>query len=176
MTALTRLTATGLLDHAAGLGELLADAVADGASVGFRAGYSAEQGEQWWRELAGPVKEGQLLLWAALDGSRVLGTVQLRLASYPNGRHRADLAKLLVHRDARGRGLGRRLLDLAEQGAAEHGVTLLLLDTQTDSPAERLYRTAGWTAFGTVPDHAADPAGVLRPTTFFHKVLRPSAL
>ncbi|MFD0569266.1 GNAT family N-acetyltransferase [Kitasatospora gansuensis] len=105
----------------------------------------------------------------------MLGTVQLRLTSYPNGRHRADLAKLLVHRDARGRGLGRRLLELAEQGAAEHGVTLLLLDTQTDSPAEQLYRAAGWTAFGTVPEHAADPAGVLRPTTFFHKALRTEA-
>ncbi|BFV56189.1 GNAT family N-acetyltransferase [Kitasatospora sp. CMC57] len=170
MTTLVRLTATALLDHAAGLGELLTDAVADGASVGFLAGYSADQGARWWRGLEEPVKEGQLLLWAALDGPRVLGTVQLRLTSYPNGRHRADLAKLLVHREARGRGLGRRLLELAEQGAAEHGVTLLL-DTQTDSPAEQLYRTAGWTAFGTVPDHAADPAGVLRPTTFFHKAL-----
>lgn len=172
MTAvLSPLTATDLLDHAAGLGELLADAVADGASVGFMAGFTAEQGADWWRGLAAPVKDGQLLLWAALDGSRVLGTVQLRLTGYPNGRHRADLAKLLVHRDARGQGLGRRLLELAEREAAAHGVTLLLLDTQTDSPAEHLYRAAGWTDFGTVPDHAADPAGVLRPTTFFHKAL-----
>ncbi|MDV9188111.1 hypothetical protein R6L23_07765 [Streptomyces sp. SR27] len=51
------------------------------------------------------------------------------------------------------------------------GLTLLVLDTQTDSPAERLYRGAGWTAAGTIPDFAADPSGVLRPTTLYYKRL-----
>lgn len=78
---------------------------------------------------------------------------------------------LIVDRVARGRGLGRDLLAVAEEAAAQAGVTLLLLDTQTGSAAERLYRKAGWTEVGVVPDYAADPAGDLRPTTFFFKAL-----
>ncbi|MDN3261884.1 GNAT family N-acetyltransferase [Streptomyces sp. CSDS2] len=37
--------------------------------------------------------------------------------------------------------------------------------------AERLYRSAGWTAAGTIPDYAASPAGGLRPTTLYYKRL-----
>ncbi|MFJ8041816.1 GNAT family N-acetyltransferase [Kitasatospora sp. NPDC096147] len=174
---LTALTSADLADHTGALGELLADAVAGGASVGFSAGLTPDEAAGWWRGLAGPLAEGQLLLWAAFEdhpterGGRLLGTVQLRLTSYPNGRHRAELAKLLVHGAARGRGLGRRLLAHAEAEAAARGLTLLLLDTETGSPAEHLYRSAGWTELGTVPGHATDPGGQLRPTTFYFKTL-----
>ncbi len=75
----------------------------------------------------------------------------------------------MVHRDARGQGLGRRLLTTAEQAATDAGVTLLHLDTETDSSAERLYDSAGWTRAGVIPDYAASPAGVLRPTTIYFK-------
>lgn len=76
--------------------------------------------------------------------------------------------------DARGQGLGRRLPATAEEAAAAAGVTLLHLDTETDSPAEHLYRTGGWTRAGVIPDCAADPSGVLRPTTLYHKHLAPA--
>ncbi|MFI5529621.1 GNAT family N-acetyltransferase [Kitasatospora sp. NPDC051853] len=170
---ITALTATDLTDHAEALGGLLADAVEGGASVGFSAGLTPERAAAWWHGLAGALTDGHLLLWAAFeeDGARLLGTVQLRLTPYPNGRHRADLAKLLVHSAARGRGTGRRLLAHAEAEAAARGLTLLLLDTETDSPAEHLYRSAGWTTLGTVPGHATNPAGELRPTTFYFKTL-----
>lgn len=81
----------------------------------------------------------------------------------------------MVHRDVRGRGLGRRLLGAAEEAAAASGITLLHLDTETDSPAERLYGSAGWTRAGVIPDYAADPAGVLRPTTLYYKRLGAAA-
>ncbi|WP_181807842.1 GNAT family N-acetyltransferase, partial [Streptomyces shenzhenensis] len=80
-----------------------------------------------------------------------------------------ELVKLMVHRDARGRGVARGLLAVAEEAAAAAGITLLHLDTETDSPAERLYRSAGWTRAGVIPDYAADPSGVLRPTTLYYK-------
>lgn len=82
----------------------------------------------------------------------------------------------MVHRDARGRGLGRRLLGAAEETAAAAGITLLHLDTETDSPAERLYGSAGWTRAGVIPDYAADPTGVLRPATLYYKRLGADAL
>ncbi|WP_245194828.1 GNAT family N-acetyltransferase [Kitasatospora phosalacinea] len=154
------------------LADLLLDAVAGGASVGFLAGTGHREAADWWAGLRPSVAAGSRLLWTAEDGTgRVLGTVSLVREEKPNGRHRAEVAKLLVHRDARGAGLGRRLLAHAERAARERGVTLLLLDTQTDSPAEHLYRTAGWTAFGTVPGHAAAPDGVLADTTYYYKRL-----
>ncbi|MEV4558272.1 GNAT family N-acetyltransferase [Kitasatospora sp. NPDC049285] len=166
------LTATGLDAHRDGLAELLLDAIADGASVGFLAATSPAQAAAWWAEQRPAVADGSRLLWIARDGAgRALGTVALVRETKPNGRHRAELVKLLVHRDARGAGLGRRLLATAEQAARDSAATLLLLDTQTGSPAEHLYRTAGWTPYGIVPGHAATPDGERAATTFFYKEL-----
>ncbi|QKW20368.1 GNAT family N-acetyltransferase [Kitasatospora sp. NA04385] len=152
--------------------ELLLDAVADGASVGFLAGTGPAEAAAWWAALGPSVAAGTRLLWVAEDAAgRLLGTVSLVREEKPNGRHRAEVAKLLVHRDARGAGLGRRLLAHAEDAARARGVTLLLLDTQTGSAAEHLYRSAGWTPFGTVPGHAATPDGTLADTTYYYKRL-----
>ncbi|MFD0419711.1 GNAT family N-acetyltransferase [Streptomyces sp. NPDC127108] len=166
-----RLTAARLTSLARELGDLLIDAVDDGASIGFLTGLDDESAARWWRDRAADVAAGRVATWAVRESGRVTGTVSLAFADKPNARHRAELVKLLVHREARGRGLGRALLTLAEREAARAGLTLLLLDTETDSPAETLYVTAGWTRVGVVPDHAADPAGVPRPSTFFYKSL-----
>lgn len=154
------------------LGDLLADTVAGGASVGFLAPLDRAEAAAWWLRRSEQVAAGRLAVWAALDGAdRVTGTVGLDLPDKPNSRHRAELVKLMVHRSARGQGLGRRLLATAEGAAASAGITLLHLDTETGSSAEHLYRTAGWTRVGTIPDYAADPDGALRPTTLYYKRL-----
>ncbi|MEU2109501.1 GNAT family N-acetyltransferase [Streptomyces sp. NPDC019507] len=173
MTGFTvfRLDAGELARTAPRLADLLLDAVDSGASVGFLAPLGRADAESWWHAHVPAVAEGGRVIWAARDGERVVGTVSVGFTAYPNGRHRAEIAKLLVHREARGRGLGRALLTAAEQGAAERGATLLVLDTETGSPAEGLYRSAGWTAAGVIPGFAADPAGTLRPTTLFYKQL-----
>lgn len=152
------------------LAEVLVDAVDGGASVGFVHPFTAADARLWWQSVRGGIEQGSTLLWVARDGHGIAGTVQVKLTvAYTNGRHRAEIAKLLVHRRARGRGIGGLLLATAEAAAARAGVTILMLDTQTDSPAEYLYAKAGWTRFGVMPDHAADPAGKLQPTTFFYK-------
>ena len=166
---IAELTAAELPACAEALTDVLVDAVEGGASVGFVKPLSRGQALEWWRSRAAPVANGGLALWVARDGERVLGTVQVRFDDTANGAHRAEVAKLIVRRDARGAGLGRALLDVAERGAAERGATLLVLDTQTGSAAERLYRRAGWAEAGVIPDYAADPDGVLRPTTLFYK-------
>ncbi|GGJ55229.1 GNAT family N-acetyltransferase [Streptomyces brasiliensis] len=171
MTVL-RLGAGQVRDNAGELGELLADTVAGGASVGFLAPLARPDAVAWWRERADAVAAGRIAVWVARDGGgRVTGTVGLAFPDKPNSRHRAELVKLMVHRDGRGQGLGRRLLTIAEEAAVAAGVTLLHLDTETDSPAEHLYRSAGWTRAGVIPDYAASPAGVLRPTTLYYKQL-----
>ncbi|MFB7269986.1 GNAT family N-acetyltransferase [Streptomyces sp. NPDC056244] len=147
------------------------DVVAGGASIGFFHPLERAAAVRWWRGQVSAVREGRLAVRGVRDGGRIVGTVGLAFADKPNARHRAEIVKLMVHRDARGRGLGRALLTAAEEAAAEAGVTLLLLDTETGSPAETLYRSSGWTEIGVVPGHAADPGGTLRPTTFFYKHL-----
>nr|WP_237529548.1 GNAT family N-acetyltransferase [Streptomyces sp. SID5770] len=170
---IARLTPDAVRAHAPdGLAALLVDAVDGGASVGFLAPLDAAEAASWWLRAAGEAEEGVRDVWAALDDAgRPAGAVTLVRTGAANGRHRGEIARLLVHRSARGRGLGRRLLAAAEAHAAATGLTLLVLDTQTGSPAERLYRGAGWTAAGTIPDYAADPAGTLRATTLYYKRL-----
>lgn len=168
-TTVRRLDAPQVLAAADELADLLTDTVADGASIGFLAPLARTAAVDWWRERADALAVGHLAVWAALGGDRIVGTVSLAFPGRPNSRHRAELVKLMVHRDARGAGLGRRLLTVAEDAAVAAGITLLHLDTETDSPAEHLYRSAGWTRAGVVPDYAASPAGVLRPTTLYYK-------
>ncbi|MGW1543317.1 GNAT family N-acetyltransferase [Streptomyces sp. NPDC002309] len=163
------LTGTQVRERAEELADLLVATVHGGASVGFLAPLDRAEALAWWRGRAAGVAAGGLAVWAAREGTRVLGTVSLAFADKPNSRHRAEVVKLMVRGEARGRGLGRRLLDTAERAAVAAGVTLLHLDTETDSPAERLYRAAGWTPLGAIPDYAATPAGVLRPTTVYYK-------
>ena len=169
-----RWNAAQVRDRAGELAGLLTDTVAGGASVGFLAALTHEEATAWWRERAEATAAGRLAVWAALDGTgRPAGTVSLAHPDKPNSRHRAELVKLMVHRSARGRGLGRRLLATAEEAAAAAGITLIHLDTETGSPAEHLYRSAGWTRAGVIPDYAENPGGELRPTSMYYKRLDP---
>ncbi|MFF3517524.1 N-acetyltransferase family protein [Streptomyces sp. NPDC004393] len=174
MTPIVRLDAGNLLARAEELAELLTDTVAGGASVGFLAPLDRAEALAWWKGRAAVVDAGGLAVWAATAGERLAGTVSLAFPDKPNSRHRAELVKLMVHRELRGRGLGSALLATAERAAAEAGITLLHLDTETGSPAEALYRTAGWTRAGVIPDYAATPAGALCPTTIFYKRVEPA--
>lgn len=152
------------------LAALLADTVNAGASVGFLAPLTIAEAADWWRATAAKLGADHLA-WVAHDGDRVLGTIQLVRAAMPNSRHRADIAKLMVHPGARGRGLARELLKTAERAAVDMGVTLLVLDTETGSAAERLYVSEGWARVGDIPGYALDAAGTPRSTTVFCKRL-----
>jgi GNAT superfamily N-acetyltransferase len=170
MTTVSRLDSAQLLACVDEFADLLTDTVHGGASIGFLAPLDRAQAATWWAERADAMSGGRLAVWVARDTKdRVIGTVSLAFPDKPNSRHRAEIVKLMVHRDGRGQGLGRTLLTTAEHAAAAAGVTLLHLDTETDSPAESLYRSAGWTRLGAIPDYAATPTGVLRPTTIFYK-------
>jgi len=152
----------------AGLCALLADAVHDGASVGFLAPLAPETALGYWRQFCATLHDG-MVLWIAESDGKVVGTVQLALNGKENGRHRADVQKLLVLRTHRGRGIAAALMKTVDDYAATNGRTLLVLDTIAGSPAEFVYRRLGWQKVGEIPDYAAMPDGELRPTAYYYK-------
>lgn len=155
-----------------GLAALLVDCVEGGASVGFMLPMTMEKAARFWETVAEGVRRGERALLVAEDADgRIVGTVHLVLALPENQPHRADLTKMLVHRDARRRGLAERLLAAAEDAAREEGRSLLVLDAVTGGDAARLYARAGWVAVGEVPDFALMPDGAFCPTTFFYRRL-----
>jgi GNAT superfamily N-acetyltransferase len=153
------------------LAAVLADCVAGGASVSYMAPFTQEQAREAFAAWADDVeRDARLLLAAFLDGT-IVGTVQLVFATPPNQPHRADVAKLLVHRSARRRGLARLLMEHAEREARAEGKTLLVLDTVTGEDAERLYTRLGWTRVGVIPNYALYPDGRPCDTTVFWKAV-----
>jgi GNAT superfamily N-acetyltransferase len=112
------------------------------------------------------------LLAARLDGE-IVGTVQLGLDTPPNQPHRADIKKLLVHRSARGHGVGAALMAQVEEEARRRGRWLLVLDTVPGENGHRLYLRGGWTQTGLVPDYALFPDGRLCDTAIMWKRLKP---
>jgi ribosomal protein S18 acetylase RimI-like enzyme len=151
------------------LANVLYDCVANGASVGFMPPFTREDGSEFYEGVLPEVERGTRVLLAAYEGDDLVGSVQVFHAWQPNQPHRADITKLLVHGKARGRGVGRELMEAAEHAAAEDGKTLLVLDTVTDSPAYRLYKRLGWVAVGEIPDFALYPDGTPCATTVFYK-------
>ncbi|MBX3642732.1 MAG: GNAT family N-acetyltransferase [Rubrivivax sp.] len=150
---------------------VLIDCVEGGASVSFMHPLSPAKARAFWQQVAQDVARGARALLVAEDERGLVGTVQLVLDQPENQPHRADLAKMLVHRRARGRGVGAALLAAAEQLGRECGRTLLVLDTAS-AEAERLYARGGWQRCGTVPGYALLPQGGLCATTFFYRELR----
>lgn len=154
-----------------GLCAVLADCVAGGASVGFLAPMTRAKAETFWRRVGQAMARGaRRLLVAEDDAGRMLGTVQLAFSEAENQPHRADLAKMLVRREARGRGVGAALLAAAEREAVAAGRTLLVLDTATPE-ADRLYARHGWTLAGEIPRYALMPDGVECATRLYYKSL-----
>jgi GNAT superfamily N-acetyltransferase len=152
------------------LGRLLLDAVDSGASVSFMAGIDEEFAERWWREVLAKSSERTIFL-IARDDEGIAGSVQLHPAWAPNQPHRADVAKLLVHRRARRKGVGAMLMREIESRARAAGFTLLTLDTVRGEAAELLYRREGWTEVGVIPRYALAPDGAMCDTVVFYKAL-----
>jgi GNAT superfamily N-acetyltransferase len=158
-------------DQIDGLAELLIDCIDGGAGVSFLHPLEPEKARAFWRRVADGVSAGERALLVAEDEAGIVGTVQLVLSQPENQPHRADLSKMLVHRRARRRGLGAALLRSAEQMARDCGKTLLVLDTNEGSDAERLYARLGWVRVGTIPNYSIEPRGGFRGTTLFYREL-----
>lgn len=156
-----------------GLAEVTLDVVAGGASVGFMDPFTLEKAGKFWEKVNARVERGEVILLVAKQSvsEKIIGTVQLIVDLPENQHHRADVAKMQVHRSARRHGVGEALLKHIERVAVKAGKTLLVLDTVTGSDAERLYSRLCWQRVGDIPNYALFPDGRLCSTTFFFRML-----
>jgi GNAT superfamily N-acetyltransferase len=156
------------------LAEVLMDCVEGGASVSFMNPLSRERAVAFWRRVAQGVASSERALLIAEDHQGIVGTVQLIFDLPENQPHRADLAKMLVHRRVRRQGIGAALMKSAEETAREYGKTLLVLDAVTNSAASCLYERLGWIRVGDVPNYALMPDGTPCSTTYYYRNLQQS--
>jgi len=151
--------------------EVLMDCVEGGASVSFMQPMTLAKAAEFWREDAASLNRGERALVVAEDEhGAILGSAQAVWATAENQPHRADVAKMLVHRRARRMGVGAAVLKAAEDAARVAGRTLLVLDTASDD-AERLYARNGWQRVGIIPEFALMPDGAPCATVVYYKRL-----
>jgi GNAT superfamily N-acetyltransferase len=172
--AVEELRSTDARAAIADLASVLADCVAGGASVGFMDGFGVADAALYFRKIFdGDIAKGVAKLFAARDGKKIVGTVQLVLDMMPNQPHRAEVRKLLVHRSARNKGVAEALMKTIEKEARLAGRRLLVLDTVPGTPADRLYTRLGWQRVGIIPDYALWPNGEFCDTAVFYKRIAP---
>ncbi|RUS47319.1 GNAT family N-acetyltransferase [Cohnella sp. AR92] len=157
---------TSVEEYVAELSELLIAVVEDGASIGFLPPLSREDAEAYWAGVPDP----NVRLFIAVIDNRIVGTVQLQLCGKANGRHRAEIAKLMAHPDYRRRGIGRALMQEAEKSAKQSGITTLVLDTRDGDPSNLLYASLGFVLAGSIPQYARSADGELHATNLYYKL------
>lgn len=151
------------------LARLLVDCIAAGASIGWVRTPTLDAARAYWQRIADSEARGERCWWVIADGDTVLGSAQLLIDGPENGRQRAEVCKVMVHPGARRRGFGQALMHAAEAEARRLGRRLIMLDTNTDSPAQRLYEGLGWQVCGVMPDYAEQADGSLGATTWMFK-------
>ncbi|ANS41934.1 GNAT family N-acetyltransferase [Serratia inhibens] len=154
------------------LADMLHASVSQGASIGFVMPFTLEQAQAFWRRLLPAIEREERILLVALQAGRVVGTVQLLLDMPDNGRHRAEVVKLMVHPQARRQGIARELMLQIQQKAIQHQRHLLVLDTLTGDTAEGMYRQLGFQLAGSIPQYArASNGSALDATSYMYKLL-----
>lgn len=156
------------------LAALTVDVVQHNASIGFMSPFSIADARLFWTNVLNRVEENKVILLVAEDNesARVIGTVQLIVDQPVNQPHRADVAKMHVHSEARRLGIGEQLLQAIENEAKKRQKHILVLDTVTGSPASFLYQKLGWIKVGDIPEYALFPDGDYCSTTYFYKKLK----
>lgn len=150
---------------------VLRDAVDDGASVGYIAPLGDAEALAFWQGVVKALQGNDRVLFVARDEGRIVGTVQLSLERRPNGNHRGEVSKLLVHTSARNKGVGRTLMVALEVYARQAQRSLLVLDTVLGCVAEGLYYKLGFERAGIIPQYALSSGGMFEPTVVMYKQL-----
>jgi ribosomal protein S18 acetylase RimI-like enzyme len=154
-------------EHIDELSELLIQIVEDGASIGFLPPLKHSEAIKYWENALNP----EVILFVAKINNQIVGSVQLHLCTKQNGSHRAEIAKLMTHPNYRRNGIGRSLMQKAEERAKQEGRSLLVLDTREGDPSNHLYTSIGYIQAGRIPNYAKSASGELHATIFYYKNL-----
>jgi GNAT superfamily N-acetyltransferase len=149
----------------------LQDALESGASVGFIPPLAFDTAKEYWLEAIEELAQGKRVLLVSRQAGEMTGSVQLALVAKQNGRHRAEVQKLLVHTRFRNRGIARQLMSAIEDAARAENRMLLVLDTERGSTAEGLYERCGYTRAGVIPQYALISDRSFIDTVVFYKLL-----
>lgn len=152
-------------EHKSELSELLIRVVEEGASIGFLPPLKLSEATRYWENVLSP----EVILFIATTNNRVVGSVQLHLCTKQNGNHRAEIAKLMTHPEYRRHGIGRLLMNKAEERARQEGRSLLVLDTREGDPSNLLYASIGYIQAGRIPEYARSATGELHATIYYYK-------
>jgi ribosomal protein S18 acetylase RimI-like enzyme len=152
-------------EHIDQLSELLIKVIEDGASIGFLPPMKRSEAKSYWETLLQP----EVILFIAKINNEIVGSVQLHLCTKQNGAHRAEIAKLMTHPDCRRNGIGRSLMQKAEERAKQEGRSLLVLDTREGDPSNHLYASIGFVESGRIPNYARSANGDLHTTVIYYK-------
>ena len=133
-----------------------------------------EVGAYWRRVHAEAARQGRLILVARETAAgRILGSAQLALESRANGRHRAEVQKVMVQPEHRRKGIAARLMAAVEAAARQRHVSLLFLDTSEGrGGAREFYAALGYQYVGGIPGYALDPDGTPAPNAIYYKELK----
>lgn len=156
-----------LENHIDQLSELLVKVVDDGASIGFLPPMKLADANHYWHSVLNP----DVILFIAKIDDEIIGTIQVHLCTKQNGRHRAEIAKLMTGPKARRKGVARTLMRVAEERAINEGRTLLVLDTREGDPSNLLYQSLGYIQAGKIPHFALSGEGALDTTVIYYKIL-----
>ena len=167
------ISAVELTAETGGLAALLRDAVEHGASIGFTLPLTEVELADYWRKVGAEMAAGHKILLVARDPEGcVLGSAQLALEPRSNGRHRAEVQKVIVLAAHRAKGVGAALMVRLEAEARQRNRRLLFLDTSTGAGgAVKFYERLGYRFAGGIPNYAADPDGRLVANAIFYKEL-----
>jgi acetyltransferase len=165
---LTPQTATAVVPK---LASLLQNAVESGGSIGFLPPLSDKEASEYWQDVISALKTPYRILLIATEEDEVIGTVQLDMASRANGSHRAEVCKLMVHTEHRGKGVAQALMHAIEERAQKEKRTTLILDTREGDPSEKLYTKLGYLRAGSIPAYARSADGSVHTTVFMYKLL-----
>jgi acetyltransferase len=141
------------------LTSLLYQVVNGGAPLGFHPPLTALEAHNYWLSLAPELHNGTRLLLVAFTQHGPAGSAQLVLSTAPSGRHRAEIRKLFVASEVRGKGVGRALVAALHHAARRSHRSLIVLDTQRGQPAEAFYRRLGYREVGVIPGWTIGPQG-----------------
>ena len=142
-----------------------------GASIGFLPPLSATEAGAYWQGVEEALRNPYRILFIARWADQIVGSVQLDLVAKPNGAHRAEVMKLMVHPMQRRQGIARTLMLALEAQAQGAGRTTLVLDTREGDPSEQLYRSLGYTCIGVIPKYCISADGNLDGSAFYYKLI-----